>query len=60
MQFSCEGLGDAVFTAVIVVPWLMGIVLAKGGWLTALSVFCPFYAWYLVVERVMILTGFGT
>jgi len=37
--------------------WLAGIVLAQGFWLTVAAVFVPFYAWYLVVERVMRLAG---
>lgn len=37
--------------------WLAGIVLAKGFWLTVLSVVMPFYAWYLVVQRIMQANG---
>jgi hypothetical protein len=44
----------AVFFAV---SWLAGIVLAKGFWLTTLSICLPFYSWYLVVEKVMMSTG---
>jgi hypothetical protein len=33
--------------------WLAGVVLATGGWLKALAVFLPFYAWYLAAERGM-------
>ena len=40
------------------ITWIMGIVLAKGFWLTALSICLPFYSWYLVVEKIMIDTGF--
>jgi hypothetical protein len=32
--------------------WLMGMVLAKGGWFW-LALFIPPYAWYLVTERLM-------
>lgn len=39
------------------VPWLAGIVLAKGFWSTAAAVCVPPYAWYLVVERVMVMAG---
>jgi len=42
---------------VLLTTWMAGIVLAKGFWLTALSIFFPFYAWYLVVERLMTLMG---
>ena len=43
---------------VMVTTWLAGIVLAKGFWLTVLAVCLPFYAWYLLIERVMQRTGF--
>ena len=46
-----------VWFSMICVGWIMGVVLAKGFWLTTLSICLPFYAWYLVVEKVMI--GFG-
>lgn len=45
----------AVFCLIV---WIMGVVLAKGFWLTTLSICLPFYAWYLAIEKVMILTGF--
>ena len=34
--------------------WVAGVVLAKGFWLTVLSIVLPFYSWYLVVEQVML------
>lgn len=47
-----------LFAAMVffIVPWLMGLVLAKGGWETFFAIFPP-YAWYLVVERVMQMGG---
>lgn len=42
-----------------VVSWLAGIVLAKGFWLTVAAIFCPFYAWYLVVERALMAIGWA-
>lgn len=39
-----------------VISYLAGIVLAKGFWETLCSLF-PFYAWYLVVERLMHMFG---
>lgn len=41
------------------IAWIMGVVLAKGFWLTTLSIFFPFYSWYLVAEEVMKSAGFG-
>jgi hypothetical protein len=40
--------------------WIAGVVLAKGFWLTITAIFCPFYAWYLVIERILIMTGIAT
>lgn len=48
---------DALILLFIVPPWLAGMVLAKGFWLTAAAVFFPPYAWYLVVERAMVVIG---
>lgn len=42
---------------VVVIPWLMGVVLAQGFVKVLVSVLFAPYAWYLVVERVMQLTG---
>jgi hypothetical protein len=42
------------------ITWIAGLVLAKGFWLTALGVCVPFYSWYLVVERAMVLAGLAT
>lgn len=54
MKYLTE-LAIAILTCL---PWLAGIVLAKGAWLTAAAVFFPPYAWYLVIERAMIMAGF--
>ena len=42
---------------VVVIPWLMGIVLAKGFIQVLVSVLFAPYAWYLVVERLMHVLG---
>jgi hypothetical protein len=39
---------------ILLIAWLAGFVLAKGFWLTLLC-WIPFYAWYLVVEKIMII-----
>jgi len=49
MRHFVELLGAVLFC----VPWLAGMVLAKGFWSTAAAVCVPPYAWYLVVERGM-------
>lgn len=38
-------------TVLVVVPWLMGMVLARG-WGAVFSVFPP-YAWYILTEHLM-------
>ena len=42
---------------IIVVPWLMGVVAAKGTWVTFFSIVFPPYAWYLATEYLMSATG---
>jgi hypothetical protein len=37
----------------IFIGWVAGIVLAKGFWSTIFSIFIPFWAWYLVIEKIM-------
>ena len=38
----------------LLLMWVAGVVLAKGFWLTILSIVIPFYAVYLVVEQAML------
>ena len=40
--------------------WVAGVVLAKGFWLTVTAIFCPFYAWYLIIERLLVMFGVAT
>lgn len=42
----------------ILIMWIAGVVLAKG-FLALIAIFIPFYAWYLVVEKVMIANGWA-
>ncbi len=48
-----------VTALIMLIAWIMGVVLAKGFWLVTFSIFFPFYAWYLVVEKIMLMTGFN-
>jgi hypothetical protein len=53
------------FTAMLayflfIFTWISGVVLAKGAWLKVAAIFCPFYAWYLIIERVLIMAGIAT
>lgn len=36
-----------------VVGWISGVVIAKGFWSTLFAVFVPFWAYYLVIERLL-------
>jgi hypothetical protein len=56
MKSTIDGIANVIALLIMVVPWLMGIVLAKGFWSTLFAIFPP-YAWYLVVERFMQLNG---
>lgn len=38
---------------VLLIAWLAGIGIANGFWSTFVAVVLPFWAWYLVVERLM-------
>jgi hypothetical protein len=40
--------------------WVAGFILAKGFWLSLLAFVCPFYAYYLVVYKLMVMGGVVT
>lgn len=44
------------FTATL--TWLGGIALAKGFWSTIAAIFVPVYAWYIVVEQILVKLNF--
>ena len=48
---------DLIITIIVVVQWLMGIVISKGFWSCLFAIVIPPYAWYLVVEKVMLING---
>ena len=52
-----RGLTGVLMLLIICVPWLIGIVLSKGFWSCLFATCVPPYAWYLVVEKVMLLNG---
>ena len=37
--------------------WVAGFILAKGFWLSALAFILPFYAYYLVAYKLMVMGG---
>lgn len=56
MKALFDGIAEGFIVVLFIVSWLMGVVLAKGFWMTIFALFPP-YAWYLVVERAMQLNG---
>lgn len=47
-KFSFNNIVEMLIASTLLITWMMGIVLAKGFWLTTLAMFFPFYSWYLV------------
>lgn len=41
----------------VIVSWLAGVALSKGFWSCSIAIVIPPYAWYLVVEKVMLING---
>ena len=49
---------EDIFAAVFIIfPWLAGIAIAKGADEIAIAIIFPPYAWYLFVERILIVSG---
>jgi len=44
-------------TAIVAIPWVIGIVLAKGFWSTTFALFIPLWAWYLTAEKWLMVNG---
>lgn len=58
MTFRQEyGLTEYLVGLFLTFCWLAGFVIAKGFWST-LACIIPFYSWYLVTERALIIWGF--
>ena len=49
---------DTFIGFIVSIFWLVGIVLAKGFWVTLAAILCPCFAWYLAVESIMLKFGF--
>ena len=45
---------ECAASLVTITTWLAGIVLAQGVWGTVFAVCMPPYAWYLLIEHLMI------
>jgi len=54
---SSNNVGDSISLFIIVTAWIAGVVLSPPGKLIYAAIFFPPYAWYLLIERVMKVTG---
>lgn len=51
-----EKIMKTIWNALLFVSWVAGIVIAEGG-MKIIALLIPFYAWYLLLERIMKLYG---
>lgn len=54
-QFWNRLLGS-VIGIIFIVTWTAGMVLANTGWDKVFAIW-PFYAWYLLIQKIMVLNG---
>lgn len=47
----------ALVQLVTMIGWIYGIILANGFVSTLVAVLFPFWAWYLVIEKIAIVNG---
>ena len=47
----------AIITLVLFASWIAGVVIAKGFWSTLFAFIIPFWAYYLVIEQLLIKYG---
>ena len=57
MKVKNNDTGTVILLIFIIVFWLGGIVLAKSAWSTFFTIVFMPYAWYLMIEKIMILIG---
>lgn len=50
-------LAELLASIVVIVSWFAGIALASGFWSTTITIIFPPYAWYLVVEKILLTIG---
>jgi len=46
-----------LFGFIYVCIWIAGVVIAKGFWSTCFALVIPFWSFYLVIEKVLIVLG---
>ena len=57
MKWWIRDSSSMIMLLIMCIPWLMGVVLSKGFWSCLFAMCIPPYAWYLVVEKVMLVNG---
>ena len=57
MKWWIRDSSSMIMLLIMCIPWLMGVVLSKGFWSCLFAIYIPPYAWYLVVEKVMLVNG---
>ena len=45
---------NMIFGVFVIFSWTSGVVYAQGFWSNLCAVFFPFWAWYLVIEKIII------
>jgi hypothetical protein len=45
---------EGIVAFIVLFTWLAGIAIAKGVWSTIFAVLIPPYAWYLLVEKIIL------
>jgi hypothetical protein len=48
----------SITSIVMFFSWIAGIVLASGFWSTFFAVIFPFWSYYLLIEKLLIINGF--
>jgi hypothetical protein len=51
---------DHILSLFLLFAWIAGIVVAKGIGSTTVAIFFPPWAWYLIVEHIMMVQGWLT
>ncbi len=44
---------DYLAAFILIATWIAGVVIAKGIWSTLFAIMIPFWAWYLLIEKLM-------
>lgn len=52
-----SNLSDIILTLTVLISWLAGVVIASTKGTLIWAIFIPPYAWYLVVEKIMIINN---